>query len=137
MLLVSCKDDPETIAIPEITLAGKYRGTWNDNFYSNFAVSTELKLSADSVLTGPFYYKGSFTPCCGGPDDGSVSMKIKNGAISSFMYEQRLITFMNGCNGIYTGSGKVSGAYVLEIDFTGEDCEGIHTGGKIVLTKAD
>lgn len=116
-------------------LQGKYVGTWDDNIYTSFGISADLRF-ASGRLSGPFYYTNNFAPCCGGPDDGKISVEIVNdNIINSFRYDQVLITFMNGCNGTYTGIGDIKNHTNLVINFTGDDCEGPHTGGRILLKK--
>lgn len=116
-------------------LQGKYIGTWDDNIYTAFGISADLKFTPGK-LSGPFYYTGNFTACCGGQDDGGISVEIVNDSIiDSFRYDQVLITFMNGCNGTYKGDGEIRNYTNLHINFSGDDCEGPHTGGRIVLRK--
>ena len=118
-------------------LQGKYAGTWDDNIYTAFPISADLKYDL-GWLRGSFYYTGTFAACCGGPDDGKISVEIVNDSIiNSFRYDQVLITFMNGCNGTYTGEGVIRYFTNLNINFSGDDCEGPHTGGKIVLSKTN
>ncbi len=118
-------------------LQGKYAGTWDDNFYTAFPISADLTYDL-GWLRGSFYYTGSFAACCGGPDDGKISVEIVNDSIiKSFRYDQVLITYMNGCNGTYTGDGAIKFYTNLNINFSGDDCDGSHTGGKIVLRKIE
>ena len=115
--------------------AGSYGGLWNDNLYDDFGITATLSGSGTSY-SGPFYYTANFTSCCGGNDDGSISMTIReDGTIDNFRYDQDLIDFMGGCPGLYNGSGQVDGDLMLRINFEGEDCEGPHTGGLMELTK--
>lgn len=118
-------------------LQGKYVGSWDDNIYSNFGISADLTYSSGR-LSGPFYYTGTFDSCCGGNDDGSIIMEIEeDGTIRNFRYNQVLIEFMGGCTGTYSGEGNIENYTELHIDFSGSDCEGPHTGGKIVLRKRE
>lgn len=117
-------------------LDGNFTGTWDDNLYSNFSISTNLTF-AGSTLSGPFWYSPSFTSCCGGQDDGSILLNLDGDNITNFTYNQKLVSFMGGaCDGTYTGNGKIENFVELLIDFEGDDCEGKHTGGKIRLVKA-
>lgn len=132
---LSIADLKATITLADAhILQGKYIGLWNDNIYTNFGISADLTYQ-DNVLSGPFYYTGNFTACCGGPDDGKITVRIEDNIITSFVYDQVLITFMNGCNGLYTGTGRVRNTIELDINFEGNDCEGPHTGGRITMTK--
>ena len=115
-------------------LSGNYRGTWDDNLYSNFPITARLTFFGDNG-SGPFFYTGGFTSCCGGNDDGDISLKITGTTINTFIYNQDLIDFMGGCPGNYSGEGNFTFPFTFSIDFTGNDCEGPHTGGKIVLRK--
>ena len=115
-------------------LDGRYTGLWNDNIYANFAISAELKFER-GMVSGPFYYSGSFSSCCGGENDGFIFFDLENNAILDFKYNQDLITYMNGCPGKYTGDGQLVRYLQLDINFTGDDCDGHHTGGKIELNK--
>ena len=128
-------DEVEMSDIPY--LQGQYVGTWDDNLYSNFGISASLTYSPGK-LSGPFYYSSTFDSCCGGDNDGTITVNIEeDGSISSFRYNQVLIEFMGGCNGTYDGEGTVENFTELHIDFSGSDCEGPHTGGKIVLRKRE
>lgn len=116
-------------------LTGRFTGTWDDNLYSGFGISAELTL-AGSFLSGPFWYSNNFTSCCGGQNDGTISLRLEDTKISSFTYNQQLVSFMGGaCNGTYTGEGQIENFTDLVISFEGDDCEGPHTNGRIVLRK--
>ena len=116
-------------------LAGQFIGTWDDNIYTNFGITTELSLDG-SFLRGPFWYSNNFTSCCGGENDGAIILKLEDTQITSFTYNQRLVSFMGGaCDGIYTGEGQIENFTDLVISFTGDDCEGPHTNGRIRLRK--
>lgn len=118
-------------------LEGKYIGSWDDNLYTDFGISAELTFSQNR-LSGPFYYSASFTACCGGSDDGSIAITLDGNTITLFRYVQSLDSFMGGaCDGLYSGDGMVENLTSLSINFTGEDCEGAHTGGKIVLERIE
>ena len=139
--ILSCSDDEEEEEEPpraeEVTLEGNFTGLWNDNIYTDFPISTRLTRTPTGGYTGPFFYSqnGNFTPCCNDMDDnGSISFTIEGDSILNFRYNQKLEFFMNGCPGLYTGKGVVNGT-TLNISFTGNDCEGEHTGGRIVLRK--
>lgn len=116
-------------------LNGGYSGTWNDNIYTNFAITADLTFS-EGVLKGPFYYTNTFFSCCGGSNDGSIEIVIGNDGNVRFSYDQMLVQFMGGgCDGDYSGKGIQDTDTSFRIDFTGDDCEGAHTNGRIVLTK--
>ncbi len=116
-------------------LKGDYVGTWDDNFYSNFAITASID-GAGGQYSGDFYYTGNFTACCGAATDGDISFQVNDiGQISGFEYNQNLITYMNGCPGYYTGQGQLEDELTLVINFSGEDCDGVHTGGIMRLTR--
>lgn len=141
MLVLSCSEDGGSEEEPtpdqEVSLEGNFVGTWDDNIYMSFPISTILSRNPSGGYTGPFFYSqnGSFTPCCNDAENnGSISFTIEGDSILDFRYNQRLEFFMGGCPGLYTGKGIVTGN-TLNISFTGNDCEGEHTGGRIVLRK--
>ncbi len=133
-LLLNEKTD-EIILSDKHVLEGNYTGTWNDNLYTDFGISAELKFQAGK-LRGSFYYSSNFTSCCGGSDDGMITVTLDGDNITDFDYNQFLDSFMGGeCPGFYTGTGIVEDIITLKVDFEGDDCEGPHTDGKIVLKK--
>ena len=140
LLVLSCSDSEEQedpAPEEEVTLEGNYIGTWDDNIYTNFPISTILTQNPSGGYTGPFFYSqlGSFTPCCNDAENnGTISFDVEGDSILNFRYNQRLEFFMGGCPGLYTGKGILIGT-TLNISFTGNDCEGEHTGGRIVLRK--
>ncbi len=116
-------------------LDGRFIGTWDDNIYTAFGITAELTFKGN-LISGPFWYSSNFTSCCGGQNDGMISFKLQEDQISTFRYDQRLVSFMGGaCNGIYTGEGVLENLTDLVINFSGDDCEGPHTNGRIVLRK--
>ena len=116
-------------------LTGRFGGTWDDNIYAGFGISAELDLRG-KILSGPFWYSNNFTSCCGGQNDGSITLELEDSKITSFRYDQKLVSFMGGaCNGTYTGEGEIENFTELVINFEGDDCEGPHTGGRIRLVK--
>ena len=122
----------------EITIEGDYTGPWDDNIYTAFPISARISEQRTNHYGGPFFYSqnGSFVPCCQDSDDnGSITFEVKEDSILNFQYDQDLQFYMGGCPGIYTGSGIINSQGWLLIDFTGDDCDGTHTGGKIVFRK--
>lgn len=119
-------------------LNGDYQGTWDDNLYTGFGITAKIEVSAQStIILGDFFYSSSFTSCCGGTNDGTISFRLSDeGVISDFRYAQNLVSFMGGaCPGTYTGEGILENYTTLKINFSGDDCEGPHTGGRIVLNR--
>ena len=115
-------------------LVGEFRGLWNDNLYTDFAISAVLTASGSSIR-GSFYYDGNFISCCGGSDDGEISFRLNDTSIENFVYNQDLVNFMGGWPGLYSGSGELLDDFTIFVNFAGEDCEGPHTNGTIRLTK--
>ncbi|RLD22127.1 MAG: hypothetical protein DRI69_02110 [Bacteroidetes bacterium] len=117
-------------------LNGDYKGTWDDNLDSEFPVSATLAFLAGE-LRGAFFATISLVPCCGGVDDGKLSIKLDGTTITSFRYDQQLDDFGNGtpCPGLYVGDGEVTNYTTLVIHYTGNDCEGEHIDGLLTLRK--
>jgi len=115
-------------------LIGEYVGTWNDNFYTNFGISSRITAIGENSYSGEFFYSGSFLSCCGGSNDGHIFFGLDNGDLSNFVYNQDLITYKDGCPGYYEGSGVLDGI-TLNINFEGDDCDGHHTNGIIKLVR--
>lgn len=139
---IQISDKSSEIILTDIhLLIGDYIGTWDDNFYTNFAVSARILSEANKVLRGELFYTGNFTPCCnaasvGAENDGKITLVLSEDekTISSFTYDQVLLTYMGGCNGQYTGTGEIDD-FSFEIDYTGSDCDGFHIGGKLRIEK--
>lgn len=117
-------------------LAGRYTGLWNDNIYSDFAISAVITQTGNNYR-GAFYYSGSFTPCCGGDDDGTIIFQVDGNNIPEFQYDQDLPEFMGGCPGLYDGSGRINSVTSFSVNFEGEDCEGPHTNGTIRFNRVE
>lgn len=116
-------------------LLGDYLGKWNDNIYTDFPITAKITNVNNNFASGRFFYSGSFSACCGGPDDGAISFRVEDQAITSFRYDQNLPTYMGGCPGEYNGSGVIEDFSQLQISFSGTDCDGIHAGGKMILSR--
>ena len=144
LLFVACSEDVENPDLNEEEMEesslveGDYTGTWDDNLYTNFPISAKINKIREGLFRGPFFYSqnGSFTPCCSDAENnGHITFEVEGDSILNFNYDQSLQFYMGGCPGKYTGSGIINSNGWLLIDFGGEDCDGIHTGGKIVLRK--
>lgn len=123
--------------VDEPVLNGDFVGTWNDNLYDNLGVSFSVN-AFTNLYSGDFFASANLTPVWGNNNDGRVSFIVQeDGTITDFTYIQDLPGFMDGCPGLYVGSGTVVGDFVLDINFTGDDCEGPHTNGVLVLTKVN
>lgn len=119
-------------------LLGNYVGLWNDNLYTDFGISFRLENEGANSLSGGFFYTSNFQSCCGGPiNDGTITLTFSEETpdeIGTFVYNQDLLNFMGGCTGLYTGSGTFQ-TLSLSIDYTGDDCEGPHTSGRIKVDR--
>ncbi len=136
----SSEDDQQPLPEEEeeMTLEGDYTGSWDDNIYTSFPISARLSEPRENFFSGPFFYSqnGSFVPCCqDAENNGIISFEVKGDSIVNFIYNQQLVFYMGGCPGTYRGKGIINAQGWLLIDFTGDDCDGTHTGGKIVLRK--
>lgn len=128
----------QTSLINQHFLNGDYQGTWRDQLYSEFVVSAKIRLSLSGGRAGgEFFYRANFESCCEGTDDGSISFTLKeDGSLEDFRYLQEVVNFNGGpCDGTYTGSGEVKDYTTLVFEFTGEDCEGPHGEGQLILKK--
>ena len=147
VILYSCSDDevenpdpmPDPMEKMGVPVHGDYTGTWNDNLYTDFPISTRLDDRGNDMYGGPFFYsqQGAFIPCCMDTDDnGNISFEVSGDSILKFRYNQQLEFFQGGCPGLYQGSGTIDTINgIINIDFTGEDCEGMHTGGRMYLQR--
>ncbi len=125
-------------------LKGSYTGSWTDNLYTDFQVSFAIE-GSNGDYDGEFFYTAGFRSCCNGAgeNDGTVSISSNFDQITRFRYNQFLSQFtgVNGtnyqnCSGNYSGSGTFNfQTNVMEIEFSGSDCEGGHTGGILVMKR--
>lgn len=135
LVCLSCSNDDskeaeeEIIEQMEITLEGDYVGTWNsttdmDIVYTNFAISAKfIFANTDKTrLSGEFFARSSST----GDNDGTMQITLDGDSISSFSFNDTIID----CTGTFSGSGSITSKdpYTLEINFTGNDCDGNHIG---------
>lgn len=137
MVLGACSsDNEETIEAVEdnsqsITILGNYIGTWNSTTptatFTDFPISmriTQLN-QAQTMASGEFFATSGFTSCCNsGDNDGTVTLTLNDGLITSFTYTD----IIPDCTGTFEGTGTFENNNTLTIDFTGNDCDGEHTG---------
>ncbi|MEQ9297343.1 MAG: hypothetical protein RIF33_02220 [Cyclobacteriaceae bacterium] len=122
-------------------LDGDYAGSWSDNLYSGFQVSMSLT-GFGSTYSGQFFYSSTFTSCCGENSDGTIVFALDDQTISEYSMNQSVTDFFGAggifypgvCTGSYEGSGRLLDPIKLQIDFTGEDCEGNHEG-RVTFTR--
>jgi hypothetical protein len=137
---ISARESKITL-VNQHPLIGSYAGIWNDNIYTNFAVSMVIDESTSTHLNGVLFYSPNFQPCCnaaqvGAENDGTVSFEFSNEEkkFSSYVFNQVLLTYMGGCNGTYNGDGSHE-ILTISINYEGQDCDGFHTGGNIEFTR--
>lgn len=138
----SSDDDTPAAEEPEevVTLEGNYSGTWSsdtdmDITYTNFAISARLKFANEEKtrLNGEFFATSSFVSCCeSGDNDGTMVFVLDGMQITSFSFND----IITDCTGNFSGTGTITSEnpYRLEVDFTGNDCDGNHIG-KMIFTK--
>lgn len=126
-------DEEQKEEVKEVTLEGDYVGTWNsttdqDIVYTDYAVSAKFKFSGTNkaILTGVFFATSGFSSCCGADNDGTMTVNLDSDTITSFNFNDTII----GCTGNFTGTGSISSKnpFTIQIDFTGDDCDGEHDG---------
>ena len=115
----------------ESPFLGEYTGTWNDNINTGILISVRLLSEIDNTIRGEFFATPNFIPyndgaSVGAINDGAVKLILgDNNSVDLFEYDQQLLTYMGGCPGNYSGNGTFT-ELVFFIDYTGEDCDGIH-----------
>lgn len=138
IICLSCSDDDGPEEEPkeenEITLEGDYIGTWNSNTdmditYTDFGISAKFVFenTAKTSLKGEFFATTSFSSCCdSGDNDGTMFLDLDGDSISAFSFND----IITDCTGTFSGSGSITSKnpYTLQIEFTGNDCDGNHTG---------
>ena len=123
--------------IGEITLEGDYRGTWSSTTdlgitFTGVPISATFEFT-DNTETG---LRGWFflSPAPGAINEnlGTMTIELDGNAITSF----RFFDTIPDCNGDFIGMGSIisQNPFTLEIDFTGEDCDGNHIG-QLVFTR--
>ncbi len=145
LLFISCSgsddDTPAAEMEPEaVTLEGDYIGTWNSNTdlditYTDFGISARLKFAnaEKTRLNGEFFATTSFSSCCNsGDNDGTMVFNLDGTQITSFSFND----IITDCTGNFSGTGTITSEnpYRLEVDFTGNDCDGNHIG-KMIFTR--
>lgn len=123
-----------------ITLEGDYLGTWNsttdkDITFTDFGISAKFTFANNEKtrLRGEFFATTSFRSCCQSTgNDGTMVIDLDGDTIASFSFNDQIID----CTGTFSGTGSITSKtpYTLQIDFTGNDCDGNHIG-QIVFTR--
>lgn len=118
----------------EATLEGNYLGTWNSStdqniVFTDFGVSAKFEFAnaAQTRLNGEFFATTAFSSCCNsGDNDGSMILDLDGNDIISFSFND----IITNCTGNFSGTGSITSItpYTIQINFTGNDCDGNHTG---------
>ncbi len=115
----------------------KYVGHWTSELpslnkkYDEIPISAKIKKNKEGEYTGEFFFTAVFITCCNsGLNDGDISFKVSNGSVIKFTYNDKI----KNCNGTFEGTGTFNNKELI-IDFNGDDCEGKHENGKLVLRK--
>lgn len=139
LLFFSCSDsddgadEEQKEEVKEVTLEGNYTGTWNsstdqDIVYTDYAISAKFEFLGNNKakLTGVFFATSGLSSCCGADNDGTMNVDLDGDTITSFSFNDTII----GCTGNFTGSGSITSKnpFTLQVDFTGDDCDGEHVG---------
>ena len=133
LVLLGCKSDDVQL-LEDTGLSGKYTGTWSSvtptATFAGTSISAILELSGDR-LSGEFFVSSTFSSCCGGINDGSLSMLVDGDQVTAFEYNDTIID----CSGYFSGTGFIREDGAIFINFTGSDCDGQHTDGLMLLNK--
>lgn len=140
ILAAGCGEDdtPEMeVEEPPFEYEGKWLGRWSDSLFSFLNVSAEVRSRGNDQYIGDFYYNtmgnAAYTPCCGGPTDGTFTFTLDGDQVLDFEYRQNAPDYRGGCPGTYTGEGEFNESINrLIFTFTGTDCDGFHDEGQIV-----
>ena len=136
-ITISCSEDEKEPEIPEPTFEGRYIGGWwsnaaNGSVYVNLPISATIDNQEGDRWFGQFFYTEDFTSCCSNnANDGSISFMLKDSIITEFVYSGTL----PNCDGLFQGEGVLTQSGAIEIDLTGQDCEGTHSDARIRLSK--
>lgn len=126
----SCSSSQEMEPAPEVRVltGGDYKGTWNSSTairtFSNYPISAKITEVSAGKFEGSFFVTNSFVSCCGGTNDGTIRFTSTGDAIADFTWDDTIV----GCNGVFNGSGTITAKDKFRVDFTGNDCDGSHTG---------
>jgi len=130
---IDCGGVCETCTPQDIVLkAGRHKGFWNSAVV-NGPTFTDLPVTAiinngetEGSYVGALFITNNFTSCCGTPGDngdGEITITIVDKEIS-FNWNDR-IPF---CTGEFNGTGILEESNKIQLNLTGTDCDGDHTG---------
>jgi len=114
---------------------GSYAGTWSDTLFGSVSVSIIFANVKNDTYKGPTYISGNFKPTYGGSDDGKTTIVVENNEIVSFKYAQFAPNYRGGCPGTYNGVGSIDSEFRINVDFTGNDCDGFHDNAQFSLRR--
>ncbi len=137
--MCSCSEDKtmnDSVKEEEFPIE-KFVGHWTSELpslnkkYDEIPISAKIKKNKEGEYTGEFFFTTVFVTCCNsGINDGVINFKVSNGNVTKFIYNDKI----KNCNGTFEGTGTFDNKELI-IDFDGNDCEGKHEKGKLVLRK--
>ena len=139
--LIACDstDEPDVVEDPEevpqeiFSLeAGDFEGQWTSRTatatFEGLSITARVRIESDSIATGELFISSNFTSCCGSDgidgSDGSISFTVSDNRVKSFIWDD----VIPNCEGTFNGSGRLAADNSIEVNFTGTDCDGNHTG---------
>lgn len=140
LFIVSCAKTEDQEEIEEeifIGLEGKYGGGWTSvtesTSFTDYPVTAIFRYSNESqtMMTGEFFATGNFTSTSDLDNDGTMTFTLDDDVINNFYFDDKIV----GCEGIFRGQGIVTSEEDFEIEFTGTDCDGTHSGTLIFVKK--
>lgn len=114
---------------------GSYTGTWDDTLFGTTSISIIFTNLVNDTYRGPTYISSNFSPAYGGDDDGKTTIVVENNKIVSFRYDQFAPNYKGGCSGTYRGEGTINSEFGINVDFTGNDCDGFHDDAQFTLRR--
>lgn len=127
LMINSCKtssDPAPTVDAPPF--AGDYIGSWEDlgpPGPAKFPMSLRI---ANDYTGQMFYANGAFRPFGKGSEDAKTTMTISDTQITSFILDQFIDGYQNGCEATKTLTGHIENGNELVFDkFEWVDCDGI------------
>ena len=132
LILTGCTKEEKMMMEEEpITLEGDYNGIWRsttqNTSFPGTVVTARLRYidTQKTILGGEFFVSGNFTSCCdSGDNDGTLLFNLDGNTITSFKY----VDIIPNCGGTFDGDGSISEDNVINVSFTGTDCDGDHIG---------
>ncbi|MEQ9426520.1 MAG: hypothetical protein RJQ09_19005 [Cyclobacteriaceae bacterium] len=127
----SAEDKMPDNTTEEFMIDGIWSGIFRSNLFPNGnAYTFDLAQTGNNKYGGKVYATSGTVSCCGGPDDGSVSLTIVNDSI-----DFKIISGVMDCPGIFEGVGIFEVQEKMVLTFSGNDCDGDHEDGNLTLFK--